>query len=155
MDIKIGGLDHPSVIALLQAHLDDMAPTAPPESRHALDLTGLHQPNIKFYSLWEGEELAGVGALMVHDDTLGEIKSMKTHSNFVRSGVAGRILEHLISEAQSLGLQSVKLETGSMDYFKPAHALYRKHGFEACEPFGDYQPDPNSLFMERELLDEA
>ena len=34
---------------------------------------------------------------------------------------------------------------------RPARALYARHGFEVCGPFGDYRPDPHSTFMTREL----
>jgi putative acetyltransferase len=45
----------------------------------------------------------------------------------------------------------LSLETGSWDYFKPARALYERHGFVACAPFDTYRSDPNSLFFTREL----
>jgi putative acetyltransferase len=44
-------------------------------------------------------------------------------------------------------MSRLSLETGSWDYFQPAVALYRSHGFVECPPFGDYVPDPNSIFM--------
>lgn len=149
--IQTGQLDHPEVIRLLSDHLESMAPTAPEESRHALDLAGLKQPNLTFYSLWFGEKLAGVAALMQHSDELGEVKSMKTHPDFVRQGVASMLLNHLVSQAKSKGLSSLKLETGSMAFFQPAHALYRAFGFKPCEPFGSYREDPNSLYFELDL----
>ena len=46
-----------------------------------------------------------------------------------------------------MGLRRLSLETGSFEYFRPAVALYAKHGFVECEPFGEYAPDPNSTFM--------
>ena len=45
----------------------------------------------------------------------------------------------------------LSLETGSWDYFRPARALYARHGFVECLPFADYAPDPNSVFMSLEL----
>ncbi|TAM24944.1 MAG: GNAT family N-acetyltransferase, partial [Rhodanobacter sp.] len=38
MEIRIDKLESPAVLALLREHLDSLAPTAPAESRHALDL---------------------------------------------------------------------------------------------------------------------
>ena len=49
------------------------------------------------------------------------------------------------------GMTRLNLETGSWDYFKPAVALYRRHGFVECEPFGEYVPDRNSIFMTRQI----
>jgi putative acetyltransferase len=81
----------------------------------------------------------------------GEIKSMRTAKAYLRKGVAGMLLEHIISEAKRRGYRRLSLETGSMKYFEPAHRLYRKFGFRICPPFGGYVQDPNSLFMTREL----
>lgn len=61
------------------------------------------------------------------------------------------MLQHIIAFARSRGMSRLSLETGSWDYFRPAVALYRSHGFIECAPFGDYVPDPNSIFMTLEL----
>jgi len=66
-------------------------------------------------------------------------------------GVASAMLDHLVADAVAHDIARLSLETGSWDYFKPARALYRKHGFAECEPFGDYVPDRNSIFMSREI----
>lgn len=151
MNIQEDDLTHPAVISLLKDHLEEMEHTSPPESRHALDLSGLKQRNIRFYAVWEGDLIAGCGALKVHNQHLGELKSMKTHRDFLRRGVGSRILAHLIAEARDLGLKELKLETGSMAYFEPARALYRLAGFVECAPFADYRPDPNSTYMSLHL----
>ena len=61
------------------------------------------------------------------------------------------MLDHLIAHARTRRLSRLSLETGSMAFFLPARALYAKNGFAECAPFGDYQPDPNSVFMTREI----
>jgi putative acetyltransferase len=76
---------------------------------------------------------------------------MRTARAFVRRGVASQILNHIISEAKKRDYKRLSLETGSMDFFKPAHKLYESFGFIPCEPFADYKPDPNSLFLSKEL----
>ncbi|HZV36091.1 MAG TPA: GNAT family N-acetyltransferase, partial [Verrucomicrobiae bacterium] len=68
-----------------------------------------------------------------------------------RRGIGSFVLQHIISEAHRRGYRRLSLETGSMPYFAPAHALYRKFGFKTCSPFADYREDPNSLFLTREL----
>jgi putative acetyltransferase len=35
----------------------------------------------------------------------------------------------------------------SLDYFAPARALYRRHGFIGCPPFSDYLPNPGNVFF--------
>ncbi|MGY3031906.1 hypothetical protein ACVIIV_001076 [Bradyrhizobium sp. USDA 4354] len=61
------------------------------------------------------------------------------------------MLRHIITEARVRGMTRLSLETGSWDYFKPAHALYLAHGFVACDPFEFYVEDPNSLFLTLDL----
>lgn len=147
MDIKLDDLNGPEVAALLAEHLDCMAAQSPPESRHALNLAGLRHPDVTFWSVWIGRELAGCGALKELASTHGEVKSMRTATSHLRKGVASRVLEHIIGEAKRRGYRRLSLETGSMPYFQPAHSLYRKFGFLPCQPFANYKPDPNSLFF--------
>ena len=61
------------------------------------------------------------------------------------------MLHHIITSARALGMSCLSLQTGSWDYFQPAHALYRSHGFVECPPFADYLPDPNSMLMSLDL----
>lgn len=147
MEIVIDRLDGPEIAAFLQAHLDDMRAVSPPKSKHALDLEGLKAPAITFWSAYDEQTLVGCGAIKEIAPDGGEIKSMRVHGAARGRGVGSAILRHLIAIARGRGYRYLKLETGSMAFFTPAHALYRKHGFIDCEPFGDYRPDPNSLFM--------
>ncbi|MGY3902213.1 GNAT family N-acetyltransferase [Aeromonas lusitana] len=148
MQIVIDPLDGPEIAAFLQAHLDDMRAVSPPESKHALDLEGLKAPAITFWSAYDEQTLVGCGAIKELDADGGEIKSMRVHGTARGKGVGSAILRHLIAIARGRGYRYLKLETGSMAFFTPAHGLYQKHGFRECAPFGDYQADPNSLFME-------
>ena len=147
MDIKIDDLSGEKIIELIRSHLAGMAENSPPESIHALNVAQLKQPNITFYSAWEGDELLGCGALKELTATHGEIKSMRTVEKHLRKGVARAILQHLINEAKTRGYTNVSLETGSMDAFQPARRLYETFGFTYCEPFDQYTDDPNSTFM--------
>ena len=151
MKIILDDLKGPEIAALLTEHLEDMRATSPPESVHALDLDGLRQPNIRFWTLWDGRNLAGCGALKWLDTEHAEIKSMRTAATYKQQGVASQILQHLINDAKAAGLQRLSLETGSMAFFQPARNLYAKFGFELCGPFADYTLDPNSLFMTKKL----
>ncbi|GIO12671.1 putative N-acetyltransferase YsnE [Cohnella xylanilytica] len=151
MEIKRDDLTGPEVQALIGEHLQGMFEHSPPESVHALDLDGLRKPEITFWSAWEGDRLAGCGALKELDPEHGEVKSMRTSSAFLRRGVASRMLEHIIREAKRRGYRRLSLETGSMEAFVPARNLYARFGFEYCGPFADYAEDPNSVFMTKEL----
>jgi|SRR5947209_1641110 len=151
MQIRIDDLRGPEIAGLLAEHLEDMAAVSPPESRHALDLDGLRQPGVTFWSVWEGPELVGCGALKALDATHAEVKSMRTARVRQRHGIASRLLDHLIAQARQRGYRRLSLETGSMKFFEPAHRLYAKFGFQRCGPFASYVEDPNSVFMTREL----
>ena len=151
--IRAGGLDHPAVAALLNAHLAGMAAHSPAESIHALTLDGLRSQRIRFFSVWADDDLAGCGALKLLSTHHGELKSMRTHERYLRRGVARQLLEHLIHQAQQAGLLRLSLETGSSPAFMPAINLYRAFGFEPCGPFAQYQPDPFSRFMSLSLQD--
>lgn len=136
-----------ALLAFLQAHLDDMAPTAPPESRHALDAAGLQKPGIRMWVASDEQNLVGTVALARISVWHEELKSMRTDPRRRGLGVASTLLTHALDDAKSRGVRRISLETGSMDFFAPARELYRKHGFVACGPFGSYVEDPNSTFM--------
>jgi putative acetyltransferase len=151
MHIRPDDLTGPEIIALLHEHLRCMAEVSPPESRHALNLDGLRQPNVTLWTIWSGPELAGCGALKELDGTHGEVKSMRTAYAYQRQGIASRMLQHLIEESQRRGYRRLSLETGAMAYFDPARKLYASFGFTSCGPFATYKADPNSVFMTKEL----
>ncbi|WP_133406831.1 GNAT family N-acetyltransferase [Parashewanella tropica] len=151
MEIRIGNVRDDAIFSLIQEHHENMQKHSPPESIHALDISALEQPNITFYSLWIDDELAGVGALKHLDDQHGEIKSMRTSSKHLRKGVAETILRCMLEAAQSRSYKRVSLETGTAKAFFPAHKLYQRNGFTESEPFGDYQIDPNSMYMSLDL----
>jgi len=152
MDIRLDRdlTDH-RIIGLLQEHLRDMARHSPPESIHALDLDGLRRPELSFWTVWDGEDLLGCGALKQLDAAHGEIKSMRTANAHRRRGVAAAMLRHLLDQAAARSYRRLSLETGSMAAFEPARRLYASFGFDFCGPFDSYVDDPNSVFMTRLL----
>lgn len=152
MIIRDGGLDDPQVQALLALHASNMLAHSPPESCHFLDLSGLRGPDIQFWSAWNGDALVGIGALKTIDSEHGEVKSMRTAPDYLRSGAGASILSHILNAARAKGLRRLSLETGTTENFAPAIALYRKFGFTDCGPFGEYDgDDPYSRFMTRIL----
>ncbi|QKS73364.1 GNAT family N-acetyltransferase [Paenalkalicoccus suaedae] len=151
MRIITDDVTHVAVIELLEDHIRSMQAHSPPESKHALDLEGLRASEITFWTMWDGEELLGCGALRELDAKHGEIKSMKTSSAHLRKGVAKRMLLHILKEAKARGYERVSLETGSMAVFQPACRLYEREGFVQTGPFASYKEDPNSLFFTKEL----
>jgi putative acetyltransferase len=151
VDIRIDDLSGEAVRELLAEHLRSMHQLSPPESVHALDLNGLRQPDITFWTAWSDDELVGCGALKELASDHGEVKSMRTALAHRRKGVARAMLEHIIGEARRRSYARLSLETGSASAFEPARSLYRSFGFTFCGPFGDYTADPNSVFLTRSL----
>lgn len=151
LTVRIDDLAGPEVARLLQEHLQLAAKHSPPGTVHALDLDGLRQPDVTFWTLWQHHDLMGCGALRELDSTHAEIKSMRTAAAHLRKGVAARLLQHMIDTANERGYQRLSLETGNTDDFAAARALYARFGFAQCPPFGNYVDDGFSICMTREL----
>lgn len=149
--IKSDDLSSGDVVELLEQHRLEMFRHSPPESVHALDVAAMRSPDVSFYSAWIDGCFAGCGALKELDSKNAEIKSMKTRDEFLRQGVARRLLDHLLQVAIDRGYHYVSLETGSVEAFRPALELYQRAGFVVCGPFADYQEDPHSVFMHKHL----
>jgi putative acetyltransferase len=141
----------PRLAAFLQAHLDDMEPTAPPESRHALDLTALQADGVRLWVGTVGDDLVATAALAALAEGHEELKSMRTDPARRGRGLAAQMLAHVLDDARSRGVARVSLETGSMAFFEPARRFYARAGFVACPPFGSYVEDPNCTFMALDL----
>lgn len=151
LQIREDDLKGKKIADLLQEHLENMYEISPPGSVHALDLEALRSPDITFWTAWLGDELLGCGALKELDSRTGELKSMRTSMAHRRKGVASKILEHIIKEAERRGYNYLNLETGSFAEFASAQALYTRYGFEYRGPFAEYIDDPNSVFMTKKL----
>jgi putative acetyltransferase len=151
MQIRIDDLTGQDVADLLQAHLEYCRTWSPPESVHALDLDVLRAPGITFWAAWDAGNLLGCGALKELNPSHGEIKSMHVAARHRGHGVAAALVKHIVAEARARSYRRLSLETGSMEAFAPARALYARCGFIGTGPFGDYVPDPNSVFMTLDL----
>ena len=136
---------------LLAYHLAQAHVNSPPGTVFALDLDALRQPDIRFWSIWDGCTLLGCGALKMLAAAHGEIKSVRTTDAALGQGVASQVLSHIIKSAQIKGVTQLSLETGNRDAFLPARNLYEKFGFEYCGPFADYVDNPYSAFMTKAI----
>lgn len=139
------------VAALLSFHLAEMHRWSPACKVHAMPIERLCQPDVTFYSAWDGDKLAAVGALKALDAERGELKSMRAAPEYRGKGAGRMLLEHLIAVAERRGYRWLGLETGRTEPFHPAHRLYSGYGFAECEPFGNYVADDFSICMERAL----
>jgi putative acetyltransferase len=152
VQIVVDDLFGPQIATFLDEHVQEMRSITPsPESKHALDLDDLRKPEVTFWTVKDGATLVGCGAIKRLDTSHAEVKSMRTAPVRRRDGIASMLLEHIMAEAKLMGLTRLSLETGSYEFFLPARKLYEKFGFDYCEPFADYQADPNSVFMTKHL----
>ncbi|PSK91723.1 putative acetyltransferase [Murinocardiopsis flavida] len=149
MRIVVDDLSGPEIAEFLSEHLQQLRSITPLESKHALDLDKLREPEVTFWSVMDGESVVGCAAIKKLDADHAELKSMRTTAHRKRSGVASLLLGHILTEAERMNFARLSLETGSAEFFLPARRLYEKFGFDYCAPFADYRLDPSSVFMTR------
>lgn len=133
-----GDLDDRQVVDLLREHVASAHANSPPDRAYVLDVSNLRDPAITFWSVWDGESIAGMGALNMLEPGHVEIKSMRVAATHQRRGVGMAIVAHLLDEARDRGMKRVSLETGGNDAFAAARAMYERAGFVPCAPFADY-----------------
>ena len=142
-----GNFDHSEVNEMLVKHFIELRSVSPEGSAHVLDIAGLKNPTIKFWSLWEDDQLMGSGALKFLDKEHGEFKSIRVNDKFRKKGNGTKVINHLIDEAKKLDIKKLSLETGAGIFFNPARKLFNQCGFKVCEPFSHYNEDVNSVYM--------
>jgi putative acetyltransferase len=140
----------PDVVALIRDLDAYQSALYPPESNHFLDIDALAADDVRFVVARRDGIAIGCGALRVRDG-YGELKRMYVHPRERGSGVGVRILATLESIARREHLPVLRLETGIAQ--PEALALYKAAGFSNCAPFGEYQPDVLSHFMQKRLVD--
>ncbi len=139
----------PDVIAMLDRLDAYCGELYPAESNHLMDIDSLMHPSVVFLVARDDQgRAAGCGAY-VDRGGYGEVKRMYVDSAVRGQGTGGKLLAEIVRRATEAGLASLKLETGI--HQPEAIALYERDGFTRRGPFGDYRPDPLSLFMQRPL----
>ena len=144
-----GNFNNPQVHGLLVRHFIELRSVSPKGSTHVLDISGLKDQSIKFWSLWEGYELVGIGALKFLNAIHGEFKSIRVNDKFRNKQNGLKVVNHLVYQAKKLGIEELSLETGAGVFFNPARKLFIKCGLKVCDPFSHYVEDINSVYMSR------
>ncbi|HVJ51193.1 MAG TPA: GNAT family N-acetyltransferase [Aliidongia sp.] len=137
------------VIELLRNGEAEAARLYPAESNHHLALDGLRQPEVRFLVARDVKGIPLATGAFVHHGNWAEVKRMWVEESARGRGIARQVLDALMVEARAAGVRLLRLETGRDSH--AALALYEKAGFKRREPFGNYRPDPLSVFMERSL----
>ncbi len=138
---------NPAVAPLLAAHVAEQRAGTPAGFSFALDGAALAGPDVTFFTAWEGDTLAGMGALKRLDDVTGEVKSMRSTPAARGRGAGRAILSAIVAEARALGLTALYLETGTTPAYDAAVRLYTRAGFVPCGAFADYRPSPHNRFF--------
>tara|TARA_B100001093_G_C26425527_1_gene841732 strand:+ start:136 stop:603 length:468 start_codon:yes stop_codon:yes gene_type:complete len=144
-----GNFENADVNKLLTKHFIELKAASPEGSAHVLNIEGLKVPSIKFWSLWDDNQLMGCGALKIFEKDHGEFKSIRLHDNFREKGNGIKLINHLIDEAKKLKINQISIETGAGEFFKPARKLFDLCGFKPCEPFAHYKEDINSIYLSK------
>ena len=146
MKLVLGNFDNPKVNELLNKHFVELRTVSPAGSTQVLDIAGLKDQTIKFWSFWDNDNLVGCGALKLLDKNHGEFKSIRVSDNYRKKGIGEKIINQLILEAKNLDINKISIETGTGNFFESARKLFIKTGFEPCEPFAHYKKDINSCY---------
>ena len=147
-----GNFENPDVNQLLLKHFVELKAASPEGSAHVLDIQGLKERSIRFWSLWEKEKLIGCGALKFLKKDHGEFKSIRIHDEFRNKGFGIKIINHLIDEAKKLGIKRISIETGAGKFFDPARRLFKRCNFIPCKPFAHYKDDENSIYLTKLII---
>ena len=151
MKVIENNFDNAEVNHLLTKHFIELRSVSPDDSCHVLDIKGLKDSSIKFWSFWDNNQLIGCAALKFLDDEHGEFKSIRVEDNSRGKGFGKKIISHLIEVAKNEGIRRLSIETGAGDFFKSARKLFKKFGFKTCRPFADYKEDHNSCYFDLEI----
>ena len=125
----------------------------PAESNHFEPPEGLRAPQGSFFGCWMGGTLVGCGGVKhvapEGGPAYGEIKRLVVLEHLRGQGIAKRLMALLEAELGARGVGLARLETGI--YQPEAIGLYKRLGYVERPSFGDYAPDPLSVFMEKAL----
>ncbi len=143
--------DDPLVNDLLTKHFIELRSVSPEGSSHVLDIPGLKDQSIRFWSMWDESELIGCGALKLLDRNHGEFKSIRVADKYRKQKYGEKIISDLIDKSKQIGLKKLSVETGAGEFFAPARKLFKSFGFVECGPFAHYKEDPHSCYYSLEL----
>ena len=141
--------DTPDALALIAELEATLAPLYPTESRHGYSVEQLLAQRVAFFVVRRDGVAAGCGGVQLFPTGYGELKRMYVRPSYRGLGLAKHLLVHLEGYARAQDTPVLRLETGI--HQQAAIALYERMGYHAIPPFGDYRPDPLSVFYEKRI----
>ncbi len=139
------------VDALIQQSRRYQETLYPPESINQDDPHKLINSDMYFIGAYDGDILCGIGGVKLIDDTLsyGEIKNLFVDPECRGRGASKAIMSALEQYVVEQGVSLCRLETGVSQ--PESIGLYHSLGYRDRDAYGEYQPDPLSVFMEKVL----
>lgn len=148
---------HEPVVAEMLARLDrellDATPDGGTNFFH-VDADDVATGNGAFYIGWVDGAPRACGAWRRIDDVAtradtAEVKRMWADPTMRGMKLGAAVLATIETDARAHGITELRLETG--EYLTAAVGLYRRFGFEPCEPWGDYVGAEHSYTMSKPL----
>ncbi|MFK7754007.1 MAG: GNAT family N-acetyltransferase [Sedimentitalea sp.] len=136
---------------LIAAHLEQSWDATPATSNHTMDADMLTRQDVRLWAVCDKDAVLGCGGLKDLGGGLVEVKSVHVAADARRRGVAVALMGHLINVVRDENAEALVLETGTMQSYAAARALYERLGFEYCGVIPGYELDPNSAFMRLDL----
>ena len=150
--VKVDDLSCSDVQALITSHVSNMYDTTPRAFAFAMDVDALRSDDVSVWTVRGNDgALMGCGALKQLGNNSAEIKSMRTHSDHLRKGVAAKLLDHIIKVSRKRSYTKLSLETGTGEEFNAAIRLYEKYGFQKGGAFASYSESPYNQFYHLSL----
>jgi len=145
-------LNHPDVGPMIEQLNRELIDTEPDGGKcfHSLSAAEVQDGGAFFVAYLDDAPLA-CGAYRRVDATPGaaEVKRMWAHPDSRGFKLGAAILATIVQAATADGYRELKLETG--EHLTAAVGLYRRAGFEQCEPWGEYTDSPLSHCMRMTL----
>ena len=149
----IGPLPQEDAAELFAASEASMATLYPAESNHFVGPDVFAAEGNLLIGVFVEQKPVGCVGWVMTSATEAEVKRLFVDEYHRSAGVGRALMEALHDHAKKAGLTVLRLETGIHQV--ESLSLYRSLGYRDIEPFGDYAPDPLSIFMEISLQPDA
>ncbi len=146
--VVIRQIQHNEADHLLDASTRYMESLYHAESNHLVDVEVLLQPRNYFLGAFVEERTVGCVALIAKS-SYAEIKRLFVMESHRRAKIGLRLMQEIESLASQNHIRLLRLETGI--HQPTSIRLYESLGYQHVGPFGEYQADPLSIFMEKSL----
>jgi putative acetyltransferase len=119
----------------------------PAESNHIVGPEAFTGDDALLIGAFVAEKPVGCVGWVMTSPGEAEVKRLFVDEHHRSVGIGRALMEALHDEAWKAGITVLRLEMGI--HQAASLSLYRSLGYSEIEPFGDYVPDPLSVFLEK------